>query len=116
MIKTAIIVGSLFLLITISNPLEALAAQILQVRSSSLIQIGDSNRSYTVKLACVKVFPEKEQLAKEFLKSELPRNMRINLRPQGTIDGVLISRIQDLRGEYDISERLIIEGFAESTC
>ena len=116
MIKTAIIVGSLLLFIIIYNPIEALAAQILQVRSSSLLQIGDSNRSYTVKLACAKVFPEKEQLAKEFLKSELPRNKRINLRPQGSVDGVLIARIQGIRGEYDLSERLIIEGFAQRTC
>mgnify|MGYP006286328277 CR=1 FL=1 len=33
-------------------PWPAQAAEVLQVRSGSVLQIGDGNRNYTVRLAC----------------------------------------------------------------
>ena len=37
---------------------EVYAAEILQVTSSSVLLIGDHNRTYTVKLACTEISPD----------------------------------------------------------
>ncbi len=97
-----------------SSPL--FAAEVLQVRSSSLIQIGDQNRSYTIKLSCIASFPEKEEDAKKFLKSLLPRGQRVNLRPEGANDGILIANVSKLGSSDDLTEELIKAGFGKSTC
>ncbi|MCX5930639.1 MAG: hypothetical protein NTW83_02070, partial [Cyanobacteria bacterium] len=34
------------------------AAEVLQVRSGVLLQVGDQNRSYPVQLGCISVTPE----------------------------------------------------------
>ena len=41
--------------------LEVDAAEILQVSSSSVLLIGDHNRTYTVKLACTEISPDLEE-------------------------------------------------------
>jgi hypothetical protein len=54
-------------------PGAALAAEILQVRGATLLQLGDQNRSYTVQLACI-VVPESQQSeAVDWLRQVAPR-------------------------------------------
>ena len=43
------------------------AAEVLQVRSSSLLQVGDHNRNYTVQLACLEV-PAEQQFGVNIIK------------------------------------------------
>ena len=77
-------------------PGAALAAEILQVRGATLLQLGDQNRSYTVRLACI-VVPESQQSeAVDWLRQVAPRRTRVNLRPMGQIQGVLLARVQTL--------------------
>ncbi len=109
------LVLGLILLILIL-PLKSYAAEVLQVRDSLVLQIGDQNRNYMVRLVCLEVDPSKELSAREFLKSKLPRGKKINFRPQGTDDGFLLARVQPLGMDKDLSKELIDAGLAKSVC
>ncbi len=91
------------------------AAEVLQVRSGSLLQIGDQNRSYSVELACLSLPAEGDAAAAAWLRHELPRRTRVNLRPVSSHDGTLVARVQPLGGNaagMDLCDGLIAAGLA----
>ena len=92
------------------------AAEILQVSSSSLLLIGDNNRTYTVKIACTEISPDLEEKSVMWLKKELPRHTKVNLKPKGSLDGVLVAKVIPFNSNIDISEKYINEGLAENNC
>ena len=106
----------LLILCSISFPLPIFAAEVLQVRNSTLIQIGDNNRIYTVRLACLKVDSYNENKALEWLKLELPRRKKVNLFPLDSVDGVLVAKVIPIGSQQDLGERLIELGLGRSTC
>ena len=89
------------------------AAEVLQVRSATLLQVGDSNRSYTVELACMAPIESERDQALAWLRQQLPRRTRVNLRPIGNHDGILLARVQKLGADQDLSRGLIEIGYAE---
>ena len=98
--------------ILLTTPLPARAAEVLQVRSATLLQIGDGNRSFPVELACVAVSAEQEQPAVAWLRQQLPRRRRVNLRPLGSHDGILQARVRRLDADTDLGSGLIANGYA----
>ena len=70
-----VLIGVLLLLWAV--PVQA--AEVLQVRSSSLLQVGDHNRTYTVALACSAVDASQEAEATAWLRQELPRRRKVCL-------------------------------------
>ena len=92
------------------------SAEILQVSSSSILLIGDNNRTYTVEIACAEVNPELEEKSVKWLKKQLPRHTKVNLKPKGTSDGVLVAKIIPFNSNIDITEKYINEGLAKSKC
>ena len=84
-----VLIGVLLLLWAV--PVQA--AEVLQVRSSSLLQVGDHNRTYTVALACSAVDASQEAEATAWLRQELPRRRKVNLRPVGSSEGQLMARV-----------------------
>ena len=97
------------------QPMAAQAAEVLQVRSGTLLQVGDHNRTYTVELACLNIPAGGDAAAAARLRQELPRRTRVNLRPLGNHDGTLVARVQPLQGNEpggDLSEGLIAAGLA----
>ncbi len=88
-----IVLGATLLL---GLPLALQAAEVLQVRSGTVLQIGDGNRNYTVRLACLSVAPDANALAVAWLRQQLPRRSRVNLRPVGSEDGILVARVSRL--------------------
>ena len=95
---------------------KAYAAEILQVSSSSILLVGDNNRTYTVKIACTEISPDLEDKSVNWLRQQLPRHTKINLRPKGSVDGVLEAKIVVLDSDIDISEKYINEGLATNKC
>ena len=95
---------------------EVYAAEILQVSSSTILLIGDNNRTYTVKIACTEIAPELEERSVEWLKKELPRHTKINLKPKGSIDGILVAKVIPFNSDIDIAEKYLEEGLAENKC
>jgi hypothetical protein len=102
---------ALFILLT---PGVAAAAEVLVVRTATLLQVGDSNRTYTVELACLTVAPEQQQQALAWLRHELPRRSRVNLRPLGSHDGILLAKVQKLGSATDLASGLIAAGQASN--
>ena len=92
------------------------AAEILQVTSSSVLLIGDHNRTYTVKLACTEITPDLEEKSLKWLKKQLPRHTKVNLKPKGSVDGVLIAKVIPFDSNIDITEKYINEGLATNKC
>ena len=78
---------------------QVYAAEILQVSSSSLLLIGDNNRTYTVKIACTEI-----------------RHTKVNLKPKGSINGVLVAKVIPFKSNIDITEKYINEGLAVNKC
>ena len=98
------------------SPFETFSAELIQVRSSSILQIGDRNRIYTVKLACIEVDPSKEELARLWLNKKLKSKEKVNLSPRGSEAGMLIANIKILSSDMDLSSELFLNGFANKTC
>ena len=95
---------------------EVFAAEILQVTSSSVLLIGDHNRTYTVKLACTEIRPDLEEESVKWLKKQLPRHTKVNLKPKGSVDGVLVAKVIAFNSNIDITEKYINEGLAKNKC
>ena len=83
------------------------AAEILQVTSSSVLLIGDHNRTYTVKLACTEISPDLEEESLKWLKKQLPRHTKVNLKPKGSLNGVLVAKVIPFDSNIDITEAYI---------
>jgi endonuclease YncB( thermonuclease family) len=91
---------------------RAQAAEVLQVRGADLLQVGDQNRSYPVQLGCVAVDAAHSLAATAWLRQALPRRTRVNLRPLGSTDGVLLARVSILSTGEDLGSGLVREGLA----
>ena len=104
------------LLVVLLAASPAAAAEVLQVRTASLLQVGDGNRTYTVQLACIEVEPAGESAAVDWLRQELPRRRRVNLRPVGRNDGQLLARVTPIGDEQDLSSGLVSAGLAADSC
>ncbi|MCT0225158.1 nuclease [Synechococcus sp. CS-1328] len=91
----------------------AAAADVLQVRSGTLLQVGDGNRNYEVELACIQVEPEQQQAAQAWLRQQLPRRTAVNLRPLGQQQGRLQARVRRIGSSGELDAGLIAAGLAE---
>ena len=98
------------------SPAPADAAEVLQVRTATLLQVGDGNRSYTVELACIRVEQSQAGASIDWLRHELPRRSRVNLRPMGQDNGVLVAKVQKLGEPMDLASGLVAAGLAQSSC
>ena len=107
---------SLIISVILLFPINIFAAQVLQVNSSSLLKIGDRNRIYTVQLACLEVAPSKEKEAVSWLKSKVKGKKRVNLKPEGVDNGVLLARVSLLDSKIDFAEALNEEGLGVIKC
>ena len=92
------------------------SAEVLQVTSSSVLLIGDNNRTYTVKIACTEISPDLEGRSVSWLKKQLPRHTKVNLKPKGSLDGVLVAKVIPFNSNIDITEKYIKEGLAINKC
>ena len=104
----------LMLLLLGAVPVDA--AEVLQVRTASLLQVGDHNRTYTVELPCLSVPEGGEAAAVAWLRQQLPRRKRVNLRPVGSRDGQLLARVTPIGSEIDLSAGLVAAGLASDRC
>jgi hypothetical protein len=112
----AAVVVQLMLLVLLVAPASSAAAELRQVRTATVLQVGDSNRSYSVRLACIAVADDQEQEAVRWLRQAVGRGSRLNLRPLGEQDGQLLARVSSLpRGQrpaQDLGAGLVAAGLA----
>jgi hypothetical protein len=110
----ATLAGVLLAVLLLAAPAVARAAEVLQVRGATLLQVGDGNRSNGVQLACLAVAPDHQEEAVSWLRQQLPRRTRVNLLPAGQADGVLLARVVKLDGQLDLGQGLIDAGLAST--
>ncbi len=110
----AISIVSLCAILFLPNRINA--AEVLQITNYSTLQIGDNNRNYTVRIACLEVEPSKEKEVLSWLKYKLPRRSKVNLQPRGSDDGTLIAKVIPIGSDVDITKELVFQELASSNC
>jgi len=74
------------------NPVIVNSAEILQIKSSNSILVGDQNRNLTIGLFCVDVNENDELEATNLLKKEFPRGSKVKIKPFGFKENVIVSQ------------------------
>ena len=109
--KTLIII---FLIVI--NPLIVNSAEILQIKSSNTILVGDQNRNLTIGLFCVDVDENDELEATNLLKSEFPRGSKVKIKPFGFKENVLLAKVFNIQGNKEMTELLVAKDLTKEVC
>ena len=98
------------------NPVIVNSAEILQIKSSNTILVGDQNRNLTIRLFCVDVNKNDELEATNLLKSEFPRGSKVKIKPFGFKDNVLLAKVFNIKGSKEMTELLVAKGLTSEIC
>ena len=109
--KILIIICLIFL-----NPVLVNSAEILQIKSSNTILVGDQNRNLTIGLFCVDVNENDELEATNLLKSEFPRGSKVKIKPFGFKDNVLLAKVFNIKGTKEMTELLVDKELTSEIC
>ena len=109
--KILIIICLIFL-----NPVIVNSAEILQIKSSNTILVGDQNRNLTIGLFCIDVNENDESEATNLLKSEFPRGSKVKIKPFGFKENVLLAKVFNIKGTKEMTELLVAKNFSRKIC
>ena len=98
------------------NPLIVNSAEILQIKSSNTILVGDQNRNLTIGLFCVDVNENDEFEATNLLKSEFPRGSKVKIKPFGFKENVLLAKVFNIKGSKEMTELLVAKDLTSEIC
>ena len=98
------------------NPVIVNPAEILQIKSSNTILVGDQNRNLTIGLFCVNVNENDELKATNLLKSEFPRGSKVKIKPFGFKENVLLAKVFNIKGTKEMTELLIAKDLTGEIC
>ena len=98
------------------NPVIVNSAEILQIKSSNTILVGDQNRNLTIGLFCVDVNENDEIEATNLLKSEFPRGSKVKIKPFGYKENLLIAKVFNIKGTKEMTELLVAEDLTRENC
>ncbi len=98
------------------NPLVVNSAEILQIKSSNTILVGDQNRNLTIRLFCVDVNEKDELEATNLLKSEFSRGSKVKIKPFGFNDNVLLAKVFNIEGTKEMTELLVAKDLTSEIC
>ena len=104
------------ILLIVFNPLVVNSAEILQIKSSNTILIGDQNRNLTIRLFCVDVNENDELEATNLLKSQFPRGSKVKIKPFGYKEKLLLAKVFNINGTKEMTEILVAEDFTRENC
>ena len=107
-----LIIFSLLLL----NPLIVNSAEILQIKSSNTILVGDQNRNLTIGLFCVDVNENDELEATDLLKNEFPRGTKVKIKPFGFNENILLAKVFNIKGTKEMTELLVAKDLTSGIC
>ena len=100
----------------ILNPLVVNSAEILQIKSSNTILVGDQNRNLTIRLFCVDVNENDELEATNLLKSEFPRGSKVKIKPFGSEENILIAKVFNIKGTKEMTDLLVDKDLIRENC
>jgi len=98
------------------NPVIVNSAEILQIKSSNTILVGDQNRNLTIGLFCVDVKENDELEATNILKSEFPRGSKVKIKPFGFKENVLLAKVFNIKGSQEMTELLVAKDLTNEIC
>ncbi len=98
------------------NPIIVNSAEILQIKSSNTILVGDQNRNLTIGLFCVDVNENDEIEATNLLKREFPRGSKVKIKPFGFKDNILLAKVFDIKGTKEMTELLVAKDLTVEIC
>ena len=98
------------------NPVIVNSAEILQIKNSNTILVGDQNRNLTIGLFCVDVNENEELEATNLLKSEFPRGSKVKIKPFGFKDNVLLAKVFNIKGTKEMTELLVAKDLTSEIC
>ena len=98
------------------NPLIVNSAEILQIKSSNTILVGDQNRNLTIRLFCVDVNVNDELEATNILKHEFPRGSKVKIKPFGFKENVLLAKVFNIKGTKEMTDLLVAKGLITENC
>ena len=101
---------------TFFNPVIVNSAEILQIKSSNTIVVGDQNRNLMIQLFCVDVNDNDELEAMNLLKSEFPRGSKVKIKPFGFKDNVLLAKVFNIKGTKEMTELLVAKELTGEIC
>ena len=110
-LKILILICLIFL-----NPVIVNSAEILQIKSSNTILVGDQNRNLTIGLFCLDVNENDEFEATNLLKSEFPRGSKVKIKPFGFKDNLLLAKVFNIQGTKEMTEILVSKELASEIC
>ena len=97
-------------------PVIVNSAEILQIKSSNTILVGDQNRNLTIGLFCVDVNENNEIEATNLLKSEFPRGSKVKIKPFGFKENILIAKVFNIKGTKEMTELLVAKKLSDEIC
>ena len=100
----------------VTNPVIVNSAEILQIKSSNTILVGDQNRNLTIGLVCVNVNENDEIEAPNLLKSEFPRGSKVKIKPFGFKENVLLAKVFNIKGTKEMTELLVANNLSNEIC
>ena len=98
------------------NPVIVNSAEILQIKSSNTILVGDQNRYLTIGLFCVDVNENDELEAINLLKSQFPRGSKVKINPFGFNENVLLAKVFNIKDTKEMTELLVAKDLTSEIC
>ena len=98
------------------NPVIVNSAEILQIKSSNTILVGDQNRNLSIQLFCVDVNENDELEATNLLKSQFPRGSKVKIKPFGFNENVLLAKVFNINGTKEMTELLVSKDLTSEIC
>ena len=98
------------------NPFVVHSAEILQIKSSNTILVGDQNRNLTIGLFCVDVNENDELEATNLLKREFPRGSKVKIKPFGFKENILLAKVFNIKGTKEMTELLVAKDLTGEIC
>jgi len=98
------------------NPVIVNSAEILQIKSSNTILVGDQNRNLNIGLFCVNVNENDEIEATNLLKSEFPRGSKVKIKPFGFKENVLLAKVFNIKGTKEMTDLLVAKHLTSKIC
>ncbi len=106
----------LIICLIVLNPVIVNSAEILQIKSSNTILVGDQNRNLTIRLFCTEVNENDELEAINLLKSEFPRGSKVKIKPFGFNENILLAKVFNIKGTKEMTEILNSKDLIEKNC
>ena len=100
----------------IVKPMVVNSAEILQIKNSNTILVGDQNRNLTIGLFCLDVNENDEFEATNLLKSQFPRGSKVKIKPFGFKDNLLQAKVFNIKGTKEMTELLIAKDLTSEIC